>query len=215
MLMAALTHELKTPLTSIYGNAQTLLRTKLNEEEREDALLMIDSECVRIERLSQKLMQLIVLRRTEDIAIGQQNMECFFQNISASCSNMLQKSGVHLYIENHMTTLAVDEDLMSSLILNLIDNAMKASTQGSEIKILADKNTIKITDYGKGIPKDAIPQLTQPFFMVDKSRVKKAGGIGLGLALAEEIARLHNARLMFESKEGHGTVVTVIFDEEK
>ena len=213
LLMSALTHELKTPLTSISGNAQTLLRTKLNESEREEALLMIDSECTRVERLSQKLMQLIVLRRTEDILMKPQDMDAFFQSISASCTAMLQKVQMHLTIENHITTLLMDEDLMSSLILNLIDNAVKSSFRDCVIEIIANENTIKVKDHGKGIPKDAIPQLTQPFFMVDKSRAKKAGGIGLGLALAEEIARLHNARLCFESKERQGTIVTVIFDE--
>lgn len=213
MLMSALTHELKTPLTSISGNAQTLLRTKLNESEREEALLMIDSECIRIERLSQKLMSLIVLRRTENILMKPQDMDAFFQRIIAASAALLQKEGVHLTIDNHIKTLSMDEDLMSSLILNLIDNAVKASSRGSVIEMIASENTIKIKDYGKGIPENAIPQLTQPFFMVDKSRAKKLGGIGLGLALAEEIAHLHNARLLFKSTEGQGTIVTVIFDE--
>jgi signal transduction histidine kinase len=64
------------------------------------------------------------------------------------------------------------------------------------------------------MPKDELDKITQPFYMVDKSRAKKAGGIGLGLALADEIARLHHARLAFESEPGHGTTAKVVFYED-
>ena len=212
LFMSALTHELKTPMTSISGNAQTLLRTKMDEDEREDALMCIDAECIRIERLSQKLMQLIVLRQHEGIRLEAQGVAGLLESVNLSCAEQLRQRGLKLTIENGMDTLAMDADLLSSLLLNLIDNAGKASRPGDIIELFAEGDTIAVKDHGKGIPGEEIGKITQPFYMVDKSRSKKAGGIGLGLALAEEIVRLHGAKLVFESAPGKGTTVKVVFE---
>lgn len=211
MFMSALTHELKTPMTSISGNAQTLLRTKMDDDEREDALIRIDAECTRIERLSQKLMQLIVLHQNESIRLERTSVAGLLKNVRQSSAEQLKQRGLTLKISNSMDELVMDSDLLSSLLLNLIDNAGKASNPGDTIELLAGGNSISVRDCGRGIPKNEIDKITQPFYMVDKSRSKKAGGIGLGLALAAEIARLHGAELLFESALGEGTTVKVVF----
>lgn len=215
MLMSALTHELKTPMTAISGNAQTLLRTKMDETEREDALIRIDNECNRIERLSQKLMQLIVLREHDGLQLKERHVDDLLHVVQGACAQQIKQRSLELQIENQMDMLSMDIDLLSSLFINLIDNAGKASKPGDVIEIIAKENTITVTDYGKGIPQDELNKITQPFYMIDKSRAKKAGGIGLGLALAEEIAYLHGARLVFESEVGKGTTAKVVFDNEK
>ena len=212
MFMAALTHELKTPMTSISGNAQTLLRTKLTDEECEDALIRIDEECTRIERLSQKMIKLIVLQQGKSIELTPQSVDALLEIVQASCAGQLKQRSLALNIQNSMNTLPMDIDLLSSLFINLIDNASKASGQGDTICLHAQENTITVIDYGRGIPPEEINLITQPFYMVDKSRSKKAGGIGLGLALCEEIATLHGARLEFESELGIGTIVKVVFE---
>lgn len=208
---AALTHELKTPVTSISGNAQTLLLTKMDEEGRADALLRINDECTRLERLSQKMMRLITLEQGEEIHLRQSEVSGLFDTVQRSCHGLLKERGVVLRTECRMDTLEMDADLMASLLLNLIDNAAKASRKGDYILLRAYENIIAVTDRGKGIPKDEIPKLTQPFYMVDKSRSKRSGGIGLGLALCEMIAKLHHASLVFESQLGIGTTVKVVF----
>lgn len=215
MLMSALTHELKTPMTAISGNAQTLLRTKMDDAEREDALIRIDNECNRIERLSQKLMQLLVLREHDGLAMKEESVGCLLQVVQDSCIEQIRQRGLVLKVQNEMGTLLMDTDLMSSLLLNLIDNAGKASSPGDAIELIAKNNTFTVTDYGKGIPQEELNKITQPFYMVDKSRAKKAGGIGLGLALAEEIAYLHGAKLMFKSEIGKGTTVKVVFNDKE
>jgi len=211
LFMSTLTHELKTPMTSISGNTQTLLRTKMDEDERENALIRIEDECMRIERLSQKLMQLIVLRQNS-ISMAAYSVADLLESVQASCAEQLKQRGLTLAVSNDMDTLMMDKDLLLSLLLNLIDNAGKASRPDGMIELSAHGNTITVKDYGKGITQDEIDKITQPFYMVDKSRSKKAGGIGLGLALAEETARLHGATLVFESTLGKGTVVKVVFD---
>lgn len=214
LLMSALTHELKTPMTGISGNAQTLLGTKMTEEEKEDALLRIDAECKRIERLSQKMMQLIVLRQNGELTLEPASVQKLLNGVAASCAEQIRQRDLTLTIECDMDVLPMETDLLTSLLLNLIDNAGKASSPGGTIELCAHGNVISVTDHGKGIPKEELDKITQPFYMVDKSRSRKAGGIGLGLALADEIARLHHAGLEFESEPGIGTIAKVVLYED-
>ena len=215
LFVSALTHELKTPMTSIKGNAETLLMTKMNEEEREAALLQIDADCTRVERLSHKLMQLLVLKRSDDIEPKPQSVAELLAMVCDAAKEQLKRRGLALRVENHMQQLKMDKDLLCELLLNLIDNAGKASPRGSVIALRARGNIISVSDSGHGIPPEELHRLTEPFYMVDKARSRKQGGMGLGLALAQEVARLHGAHLAFESEVGKGSTVKVVFEHEK
>lgn len=215
LFVSALTHELKTPMTSIKGNAETLLMTKMDEEEREAALLQIDADCTRVERLSHKLMQLLVLKRSGDIEPKPQSVAELLAMVCDAAKEQLKRRGLALRVENHMQQLKMDKDLLCELLLNLIDNAGKASPRGSVIALRARGDIISVSDSGHGIPPEELHRLTEPFYMVDKARSRKQGGMGLGLALAQEIARLHGAHLAFESEVGKGTTVKVVFEHEK
>lgn len=215
LFVSALTHELKTPMTSIKGNAETLLMTKMNEEEREAALLQIDADCTRVERLSHKLMQLLVLKRSDDIEPKPQSVAELLAMVCDAAKEQLKQRGLTLRVENHMQQLKMDKDLLCELLLNLIDNAGKASPRGSVIALRARGNIISVSDSGHGIPPEELHRLTEPFYMVDKARSRKQGGMGLGLALAQEVARLHGAHLAFESEVGKGSTVKVVFEHEK
>lgn len=211
LFMSALTHEMKTPVTGISGNAQTLLGTKMTEEEREDALLGINRECLRMERLSQTLLQLIVLKQGADLARTRVSVSVLLESVRDSAAELLRQRGLTLQIDNEMGTISVEPDLMTSLLLNLIDNAGKASRPGDTIALIARGHTISVVDHGCGMPPEELDKITQPFYRIDRSRARSAGGIGLGLALVEEIARLHEARLEFVSAPGEGTTVKVVF----
>lgn len=215
LFVSALTHELKTPMTSIKGNAETLLMTKMDEEEREAALLQIDADCTRVERLSHKLMQLLVLKRSDDIEPKPQSVAELLAMVCDAAKEQLKRRGLALRVENHMQQLKMDKDLLYELLLNLIDNAGKASPRGSVIALRARGDIISVSDSGHGIPPEELHRLTEPFYMVDKARSRKQGGMGLGLALAQEIARLHGAHLAFESEVGKGTTVKVEFEHDK
>jgi len=211
LFMSALTHELKTPVTGISGNAQTLLATRMTEEEREDALLGINRECLRMERLSQKLMQLIVLKQGGELERKPASVADLLETVRDSSAELLRQRGLTLTIDNEMNMLPMEPDLLASLLLNLIDNAGKASHPGNTIELFARGNTIEVVDHGCGMPQSELNKITQPFYRIDRSRARAAGGIGLGLALAEEIARLHEAQLEFVSEPGQGTTVKVVF----
>lgn len=107
----------------------------------------------------------------------------------------------------------LDTDFFGSLLVNLIENARKALTNGGEIcvnsRMTADGCQIKVSDNGRGIPANALSHITEAFYRVDKSRSRAQGGAGLGLTLCAEIARMHHGSISFESKEECGTTVTV------
>lgn len=105
----------------------------------------------------------------------------------------------------------MDLDFMLSLFLNLVENACKASKEGSSILLTADETGISVEDFGKGIPKQEVGRVTEAFYMVDKSRTKRGGGAGLGLALCQQIADIHGAKMRIESVEGKGTKVSVLW----
>ena len=103
---------------------------------------------------------------------------------------------------------------MQSLLVNLLDNARKALEHGGNIYLAADWQEdflrIRILDNGRGMPPEALARLTEAFYRVDKSRARAQGGAGLGLALCQKIAALHDGSITFASREGGGTCVTVL-----
>jgi signal transduction histidine kinase len=105
----------------------------------------------------------------------------------------------------------MDFDLMQDLLINLVDNAAKASGEGKTIELRAHENTISVTDQGIGIPEEEMQRIFEPFYRVDKSRSRKMGGAGLGLALVRKIADAHGAKIEVKSKVGKGTTISVIF----
>ena len=214
MLLGSLTHELKTPMTSIIGYSDTLLHVKLSEERREQALHRIHDECRRLERLSGKLMNLIGLYDNDSIRLEETEVEDLFSRVADLEKYHLEECGMTLETRSDGQMRRLDRDLFESLLINLIDNAVKAGKEGDAIRLEAAGNEISVTDQGRGIPPGDLPRVTEAFYMVDKSRSRKAGGIGLGLALCSRIAELHNASLHIESREGEGTRVTVVFQGE-
>ena len=211
LFMSALTHEMKTPIAGISGCAQTLLGTRMTPEEQEDALLLINQECLRIERLSQKLMQILVLKQESACVLEPASVSELLSCVQQSAAALLCRRELTLEIQNEMNTLPMEQDLLTSLLLNLIDNACKASQPGDTIELVACGSTISVIDHGCGMAQEELARITQPFYTIDRSRARKNGGIGLGLALAEEIARLHQAKLVFQSEPGIGTTAKVVF----
>ena len=214
-LLGSLTHELKTPMTSIIGYSDTLLHMKLSDEQQKKALEHINAESRRLERLSGKLMSLIGLYDDDRIHKIRYPMKKLIQGVADLERYHMQEAGMELRYSCAETEREIDVDLMESLLVNLLDNAIKASVPGSVIELHSVKDRILVKDYGKGIPAEEIPKITQAFYMVDKSRSRKAGGIGMGLALCQRIAEVHGAYLEIQSEVGKGTEISVVFREEE
>lgn len=211
--IGGLTHEFKTPMTSMLIHTDTLLSVRLDEAKAEQSLLHIHQQSRWLEQLTQKLLKLITLE--EEIIMEARSVEDLFADVVQSTSEIIAEKNITLITECNIESLNMDYDLMKSLIINLIDNAFKASKVGQSIHLQAYDNIIEVTDWGKGIPKEEIAQVTDPFYMVDSSRSKEKGGSGLGLALVKKIADVHHADLIIESEAGLGTTFRLIFPHNK
>ncbi|MBD5488998.1 MAG: HAMP domain-containing histidine kinase [Lachnospiraceae bacterium] len=210
-MLGSLTHEMKTPMTSIMGYADSLLHVNLKKEQKESALQHIYTECGRLVRISSKLMSLIGMYDNDSICMEEVSVNDLFSAVAEMEESNLKKKNMTLSYSCHMEKQIMDRDLMISLLTNVVDNAVKASENGSDIIMEAKEDRITVRDFGCGIPEDEIPRVTEAFYMVDKARSRKAGGCGLGLALCGKIAELHGAELTITSKEGEGTEVSVIW----
>ncbi len=209
---ASFVHELKTPLTSIIGYADMLRSRELNEAMRFKAASYIFSEGKRLENLSLALMNLLVVGRSE--AEGKQvNMRLLCAKAENSCRPAMEAKELTLTVTAEDGVLLGDPPLLQTLLQNLLDNARKASRPGGQITLtgraVEEGYQLTVADQGRGIPASELSKITEPFYMVDKSRSRAEGGAGLGLALCQKIAELHRGALHFQSREGEGTVVTV------
>ena len=126
-----------------------------------------------------------------------------------------EKKAVHLKMECEAFSMKMDPALMESLLINLIDNALKATDAGGSIWVKAyekaGKKIFEVSDTGMGIPEEEMGKITDAFYMVDKSRSRKEGGSGLGLALCVKVAEIHGGCLKIESRQREGTTVRAIF----
>ena len=185
------------------------------QEQQKRALEHINAECKRLERLSGKMMNLIGLYNNDSIHFEEYPVQELLKRVEVLERYHVAEKGMYLTMSCSMGTMPMDVDLMESLMVNLIDNAIKASRKGDRIEVLAMNDRITVRDWGKGIPPEEIPKITEAFYMIDKSRSRKAGGIGLGLALCRQIAELHHGHLEIESWLDDGTSISVVFSERK
>lgn len=215
LLLGSMAHEMKTPMTSIIGYADTLLHVRLEKEQQDRALRHIYEESTRLERLSEKLMSLLEVYDNESICMTDTDMEELFARVQSMEKAKLAQKGIVLKCCCEMEIQKLDADLFESLLINLVDNAIKASEAGKTIWMQAKDGMVTVTDQGYGIPAEEIERVKDAFYRVDKARSRKAGGNGIGLALCDRIARLHGAELRIESRVGEGTRVTVTWNREQ
>lgn len=210
-MLGSLAHEMKTPMTSIMGYADSLLHVNLREEQRARALSHIHEECGRLGRLGSKLMSLLGMYDNDSIQMEEVALPEVFDRVARAEEAHLREKGVTLRQSCEMGVRRMDRDLFESLLINLIDNGIKASREGGVIELSASGEQITVQDHGCGIPEQEIARVTEAFYMVDKARSRREGGSGLGLALCERIAQLHEAKLRIESVVGEGTTVRIVF----
>lgn len=208
-----LSHEMKTPLTSILGFSDLLqIKKEISDESRIEYAGIIKEEATRMRTLSGKLMELITVGEA-NIEWQQEDMEKLFGEIGTSLQVIADSHQMKLTCESEQGLLCVDRELFKSLLYNLVDNAIKASSEGGRITVRGsfegNQFCIIVSDEGVGIPEAEIEKITQAFYMVDKVRSRANGGAGLGLALCAEIVSLHRGTMRFESKIGEGTCVII------
>lgn len=214
-LIGSMSHELKTPLTAIKGYSELLLKVKLTKEQAEKAINYIYTESGRMSRLSEKMMELTKLYESEcSIVLEKVEIEEIFSEVEDNVKQMLSEKELKLIYEGNYQGLSkkLDKDLIISFLINLINNSMMASEAGDCIYLGADETALWVRDEGVGIPEKEIDKVRKAFYRVDKSRSRKSGNMGLGLALCEQIAKVHHADMRIESKQGVGTKIALLYE---
>lgn len=210
--VASFAHELKTPLTSIIGYADMLRSKRMDQEQIILSANYIFEEGKRLESLSMKLMEMIVLK-TQDFKMKRVNAADFLEDIHGILQPVMNRENIELVTSCEDAVLFIEHDLMKTVCMNLLDNARKSMEGGGRIIFSGqwedDRYILSVQDTGKGMEQAELSKITEAFYMVDKSRARAQGGAGLGLAICSAIVKLHGAEMEFESSPGNGTRVTI------
>ncbi len=211
LFIGGVTHEFKTPLTALLLNVDSLQNTCMREDEQAETLDRISQQSRWLEQLVQKLLKLITLNQLP--ALKPVSVPPLLDRVRDNTEASLSARGITLETCCTVDRLNLDADLMQSVLVNLVDNAAKASSAGQTVMLSASPEGFTVQDRGCGIPQDEINRITEPFYMVDRSRSKKAGGMGLGLALVKEIVAAHGGTLEIKSDVGAGTTARVLLKQ--
>lgn len=211
------THELRTPLTNIYGYSELMTRVPVSEDDRLRYLHYIMRESKRLNRMSDELFSMTVLRADEPETA---DVDCAGL-IEAAVQTLQAKAGakgVALLPEASVCHVRGSWSLLESLIVNFTENAIRACGAGGTVRISFRAEdgaaVLRVADDGRGMSAEELAHIAEPFYRVDKARSRAEGGCGLGLALCSRIVRIHGAQLHFDSAPGRGTTVTVRFPRE-
>ena len=211
--VGAFSHELKTPLTAIIGYADLLRSRKLNDEELFLSADYIYKEGKRLEDLSLRLLEIMVLKK-EGLILRKTAVSSVFARIAETFN-----ARETLKIEYDEAIIRTEAALLTTTLINIVDNALKVSDKNSPVEITGQLTgegyRFSVKDYGCGIAGEDIGRLTQAFYMVDKSRSRSFGGAGLGLTLCAEILELFGSELEIESELGKGARVSFVLPAEE
>lgn len=216
--VANVTHELKTPLTSISGFVETLQDGAAEDPEvRTKFLDIIAIEASRLKRLIEDILIISDIENKREFNTDSDiNVRESIEEILASMAPIVEAKQIK--VETYYAYeiyIGGNPDRFKQLMMNLIENAVKYSHDGGTVSIRAERKEgkvfISVMDEGIGIPADSLPRIFERFYRVDKSRSQKAGGTGLGLAIVKHIAALFEAEIKVESEPDKGTIFTVIF----
>lgn len=215
-LVADVSHELKTPITSIMGYADTLLEGGYDEETQTKFLNVIASESRRMARLVTDLLTLSRYdsnkkkTRKETFDLGELVKMC-----QEKLAIEIKKKGhkVNSFVTADVPPVYADKDDIERVVLNILTNSIKYTPDNGEIKIYVgfvyNDAYIKIFDNGIGIPEDDLSRIFERFYRVDKARTREMGGTGLGLSIAKEILDKNGGSIDIKSKVGEGTEVVI------
>ena len=209
---ANVSHELKTPLTSISGYAELI---ESGMAQGEDSVKFAG----KIRKESDRMLALIsdILRLSELDSIGDTPLDddVDLKAVAEDCKDRLsqqaEKRGIRITVSGESTVIKGSRTELGELVYNLVDNAIKYNRENGNSEIEISDKKLTVTDTGLGIPQESIPRIFERFYRIDKSRSRAKGGTGLGLSIVRHIAEHHGAEIDVESTVGVGTSITVKF----
>ena len=209
---ANVSHELKTPLTSISGYAEMIENGMARPEDVKKFAGRINREARRMLKLVMDIIKLTelseaqIMEQAEEVdlyALAKENLETL-EPAARSQNTSLSLSG-------ETSVVTGNRALLSELIYNLVDNAIRYNRDNGSVSVRVHHHVLTVRDTGIGIPKAHQARIFERFYRVDKSRSKATGGTGLGLAIVRQICEQHHAQIRLESREGVGTEISVTF----
>ena len=214
--VANVSHELRTPLTAIHGYLETLLEGAL--EEPEHARKFLEIVFRHTERLGRLISDLAELSNIElgriTLALAPTQLGEVVDSVVAIIGPRAARGGVRLSsdVPPGLVAVTADHDRLVQILINLVDNAVKYTPRGGDVRIGAepiagDRVEVTVTDTGIGIPRSDLPRITERFYRVDKARSRELGGTGLGLAIVRHLVLAHGGELAIESEVEQGTTV--------
>lgn len=205
-------HELKSPLTSIYGFAEYVGKANISDAEKEECMSFIMEESNRMLQLSYTLLDMAKLRE-QDLSMESIKTEKLCSKVQYQLQEKLKNKQIDFYFVTHADEIYGNELLLQSLIGNLIGNAIYACREGGKIILEIDRKDkgyrIMVRDDGCGMTQEQMKHIVEPFYRVDKARSRENGGTGLGLSLCKQIVLAHQGELEFQSELGEGTTAIV------
>lgn len=213
---ANVSHELKTPLTSISGYAEMIATGMARPED-----VRVFAERIRREsnRMLNLVTDIIKLTELDETELAEQTEEVDLYALAEECVEILHSAamlrGVSVTLSGYHTVIRGNRTLLNELIYNLLENAIRYNRDNGTVSLWVADRTVSVRDTGIGIPKAHQNRVFERFYRVDKSRSKETGGTGLGLAIVKHIVEQHHATLKLDSREGIGTEITVRFPDEQ
>lgn len=214
--VADVSHELKTPITSIKGYSETLIDTDCDEETQKHFLQVINDNANRMEKLVQDLLTLSKYDTNKERRIVS---EFELGELVKSCKERFdieikrKNQNAQCFVTANVPKVYADKDGVERVILNILSNSIKYTPEGGKIDIYVgyvhNDAYVKIKDTGIGIPKEDLERIFERFYRVDKARSRQYGGTGLGLSIAKEIIEKNNGSLDIKSKVNEGTEVVI------
>jgi two-component system phosphate regulon sensor histidine kinase PhoR len=210
-------HEIRTPITAIKGAVEALLDGPGSPEDTEKFMKIILRHTDRLNALVEDILSLSRIE-SESLDLGASPvpvpLEPVIKTAAELCGEKAELKKITLRVSCGDWRVLADKPLLEQALVNLIDNAVKYSAEGSAVDIRADAPsggmvTVHVIDSGCGIPREHIPRLFERFYRVDKARSRKLGGTGLGLAIVKHIVQLHKGRVSVESSPGKGSDFSV------
>lgn len=207
-------HELKTPLTTIYGISDMLAEGMVKSEDICAFATNIRSETGRLITL---IEDIIKLSQLDENSFPDHREEVDLTGLAQQAAERLkpnaQKRHITLSVEGGRTAYYGIRAVLEEMIYNLLDNAVKYNREGGRATVWisegAENITVCVSDTGIGIPADSLPRIFERFYRVDKSHSRKIGGTGLGLSIVKHAALLHGGTVCAQSREGSGTTITI------
>ncbi len=207
-------HELRTPMSAIKGYTQMVLEQALGEitEEQKKALNVVLRNTTRLDHLIQDILDISRLESgTMKFIPEQTNLRKMIEDVYETMTSAakLKDIKIKMDVEDNLPDLIIDQDRIKQVIINIVNNAIKFSPDGSIINVRAKKEKddvlFEIQDYGKGIPKDKQKKIFDTFYQVDSGMDRKFGGAGLGLAISRGIVLSHGGKIDVKSTVGNGS----------